>query len=289
VAVLAALIRGLRGSIVRPMRRLVAMAILLLVASTGLTAESSEQLLERGQRYENDGQWSLASATYHELLENDPTNAVAHYRLGIVLDSLGMTSHAIASYREALRLSPDMAEARQAIEGHFVSKANAARRAGNRDGAIAALKEGVDANPKALTARLELGQELQAAGDLAGAAAQYEAASSAHPDDGTAHARLAAVSAKRGDHERAAREWREVLRINGRDPVAHHGLAVAYEAQGKRDDALAATQQAIRYYMIEGREDKAIEMTVLESKLLTAGAQPRPTPRRTRDAADREE
>jgi eukaryotic-like serine/threonine-protein kinase len=263
--------------------------VTLLAAPVLALAESSEQLLERGQRYENQGQWSLASATYHELLEDDPTNAVAHYRLGIVRDSLGMTDHAIASYREAMRLDPDMAEARRAIEGHFVSKANSARRAGNRAGAIAALKEGIDANPKALTARIELGQELEAAGDLAGAATQYEEATRGHPDDGTAHARLAAVSAKRGDHERAAREWREVLRINGRDPVAHHGLAVAYEAQGKRDDALAATQQAIRFYMIEGREDKAIEMTVLESKLLATGAQPRPTPRRTRDAADREE
>jgi len=260
----------------------VSLTVFLLVGAGLFTAHAADDvnaLLARARELESQKQWSAALAVYEDILEDDPTNTTALYRRGVGRDSIGATEMAIASYKEALRHDPNMKEAREALEGHYVTQGYSARAAGRRDDAIAKFRQAVEANPDGHTGRLELGQELEARGDLSGAAAEYEAAARAHSDDATAHARLAAIAAKQGSHERAAREFAEVVRLTPRDPVGHRGLAVAYEALGRRDDALAATQQAIRFYMLKGLEDKAIEMTRLESKLLAAGARVRATPR----------
>ncbi len=261
--------------------------LVLAGALAAHAADDVESMFADARRYESQKQWSMALSMYEKILDDHPDNATALYRRGVVRDSIGATDMAIASYKEALRHDPNLTEAREALEGEYVTKGYAARSAGRHDDAIAAFREGVQANPGGRTARLELGQELEARGDLGGAAAEYLAAVRAHPDDAAAHARLAEVSAKQGNHERAAKEFEEMVRLTPRDPVGQRGLALAYEALGRRDDALAATEQAIRCYMLKGLEDKAIEMTQLERKLMAAGARlhptPRPSPRRKGD------
>ena len=274
-------------------RRLYALVIAVLVATTSVAAyagDDVESLFADAQRYESQKQWSMALSMYEKILHDQPDNALALYRRGLVLDSLGANDMAIKSFQDALRRDPNLTEASEALEGHYVTKGYAARAANRHDEAIAAFREGVTVNPKGVTSRLELGQELETRGDLNGAAAEYAAVVRTHPDDATAHARFAAVSAKQGNNERAAKQYEEVVRLTPRDPEAHRGLALAYEALGRHDDALAETEQAIRTYMLKGLEDKAIEMTQLERKLMAAGAKlhptPRPSPRKKTDASD---
>ncbi len=274
---------GLRAS-------LAAIVIVLLGAVGAHADEDVAALFAQASRLEAQHQWSAALSVYEKILEDHPNDATALYRRGLARDSIGATDMAIASYEEALRNDPNLKEAREALEGHYVTQGYAARSTGHHDEAIALFRKAVAANPDGRTGRLELGQELETRGDLAGAAAEYEAAVRAHPDDATAHARLAAAAEKQHAYDRAAREFQEVVRLTPNDPEGHRGLAVAYQALGRRDDALAATEQAIRFYMLKGREDKAIEMTTLESKLVAAGARLHPTPRasvgRRRDGAD---
>jgi tetratricopeptide (TPR) repeat protein len=172
-----------------------------------------------------------------------------------------------------------MAEAREALEGHYVTDGYAARAAGRRDEAAAQFRKAVDVNPDGRAGRLELGQELETRGDLAGAAAEYAAVTRSHPDEALAHQRLGTVAERQGDHERAAREFAEVVRLTPLDPEAHRGLATAYQALGRKDEALAAAHEAMRSYMRKGLEDKALEMQGVERKLVSSGAQYRPTPR----------
>ncbi len=52
-----------------------------------------------------------AAASYRQALRLKPDYAEAHNNLGVVLKELGQLDEAVASYQQALRLKPDYAQA----------------------------------------------------------------------------------------------------------------------------------------------------------------------------------
>jgi tetratricopeptide (TPR) repeat protein len=227
----------------------------------------AEDLFTRGQTYENEMRWSEAFSAYSELLKRDPTNALAHYRLGVVSQKLGAIDDALQSYQTALRLNPGLSEAREALEGYYVNQGIAFRRSHQSDAALRAFQQALALNPSSATVHFELGQEFEQRGQAAEAIKEYQEAIRLDPNRGAIHARLAEVYAQQGQHDKAVQEFQEVLRLNPEDPVAHHGLGVAYSELGQRDQAIAALRQAIRFYLIAGHRDKAEPAYALQKKL----------------------
>jgi len=72
-------------------------------------------LLYSGQIQNHDGQYSDAKATLQKLVQNDPSNAAAHYQLSIAMEGLGDEDDAERELREAVRLRPDLAEAQRSL------------------------------------------------------------------------------------------------------------------------------------------------------------------------------
>jgi len=66
-----------------------------------LSPVHAQDLFTKAQGFENEQRWSEAFSTYSEILKHDPTNALAHYRLGAVREKLGATDDALRSYQEA--------------------------------------------------------------------------------------------------------------------------------------------------------------------------------------------
>jgi tetratricopeptide (TPR) repeat protein len=247
------------------------------VGSLTCPAVYAQDLFTRAQGFENEQRWSEAFSTYAEILKRDPTNALAHYRLGTVREKLGAMDDALRSYQEALRLNPGLSEARRALEGYYVNQGIAFRRNNQSEEALRAFQHALSLNPSSAGTHFELGQEFERRGQADEAIKAYREAIRLDPDKSAAHARLAAVHATQGQHERAAQEFQEVLRLNPQDPAAHHGLGVAYGALGQRDQAIASLQQAVRFYLIAGQRDKAEPAYELQKKLMAEKA---PTPRK---------
>ena len=63
--------------------------------------------------WQNQGKLEEAIASYRQALRLKPDYAEAHNNLGIVSEGQGKLEEAIASYRRRLRLKPDYAEASQ--------------------------------------------------------------------------------------------------------------------------------------------------------------------------------
>jgi tetratricopeptide (TPR) repeat protein len=236
------------------------------------TATYAQDRFSRAHGYENEMRWSEALSEYVEILKRDPTNAQAHYRLGVVQTKLGATDDALKSYQEALHLNPGMNEARHALEGYYINQGVAFRRSNQSAQAVTALQQALTYNPSSATAYFELGEEFDRLGHTDESIKAYQQAIVFDPNKSAAHARLAAVYAKQGYYQQAAQEYQEVLRLNPQDPVAHHGLGVAYSELGQRDGAIASLQQAIRFYLIAGQRDKAKPAYELQKKLLAEKA-----------------
>ncbi len=232
------------------------------------SAARAEDLMTRAQGYENEQRWSEAFSAYTEILKRDPNNALAHYHLGAVSEKLGAVDSALRSYQEALRLNPNLSEARTALEGHYINQGVAQRRSNQLDAAVQSFQQALSYNASSANAHFELGQTLEQQGRLGEAILEYQEAIKQDPDKSAAHMRLANAYAAQGQQENAAKEYQEVLRLNPQDPAAHHGLGVAYNALGKKDEALSSLQQAVRFYLIAGQRDKAQPAYDLQKKLM---------------------
>jgi tetratricopeptide (TPR) repeat protein len=248
----------------RIMRR-IAFALALLLFATPALAE--EDLFAEAQSWENSGQWALAMSTYQKILKHEPENVVARYKLGLVELKVGMADAAIAEFKQVLQVDPNHDDARDALEGIFVSKAIEANGKGKPQDALRALEAGVAANPSSAGAHLELARELERQKQDERAIEEYRAAVGGDAESSSAPLELAELYAAKQQNAEAAAQFEEAIKRDPKNPQAHYGLGVAYSALGQRDKAIAALDQAMRFYMLKGQEDKATSAMVLSDKL----------------------
>ncbi len=177
-----------------------------------------------------------------------------------------MNDYAIKNFNEAIRLDPNLQEAREGLEGVYVTRGLLARQTGKKSEALTAFEEALKANPKSVSAALELGAELESQGQSERALEVYGKVAAASPDDATSHAKLGAVFAARGMNDRAVTELETAVKLNPRDAASHKALGFAYAALGKRDKAVAAFHESMRQYVIVGDMVGGSEAESLEKK-----------------------
>ena len=252
--------------IVRTSLSLMLSRLLLAPSAFAMSAEEVARIFAEAQGQESRGEWSLASSNYSKIVDKNPEYAPAYYRLALCQVRVGMNDYAIKNFKDAIRLDPNMQEARDGLEGGYVTRGLLARQNGKRSEALAAFEEGVAANPKSVTAALELGAELDSQGQSERAMEVYGKAAASAPDDATSHAKLGAVFAARGMHDRAVAELETAVRLNPRDAVSHKALGFEYAALGNRDKAAAAFHQAMRQYVLVGDMIGGSEAETLEKR-----------------------
>jgi tetratricopeptide (TPR) repeat protein len=130
---------------------------------------------------------------------------------GRTLIARGDMTAAAAALREALRMQPDLADARAALGLALYAM-------GDLDAAIDELRGLLRARPDANDARLTLAAALVARQDWPGARAELERALAAEPEQTQAHYTLGVVRYAQGDVTGAIDAYRRVL---AREPRAH--------------------------------------------------------------------
>lgn len=75
----------------------------------------SDALVFRGQIQLRQGNPSGAVTTLETVIANDPSNAPAHYHVGVAFDQLGQTEQARLAWQQALKLNPNLTDAIRAL------------------------------------------------------------------------------------------------------------------------------------------------------------------------------
>jgi uncharacterized membrane protein YjgN (DUF898 family) len=171
----------------------------VMIALLWFVASGGSSLFNLGLAYGNAGQYEEAIASYKEAIRIKPDDADAHYNLGVTYGESGQYEEAIASYKEVLRIKPDDADAHYNL-GYVY------RELGQYEEAIASFKKSI---------RIK-------------------------PDDADAHYNLGVAYDESGQYEEAIASYKEVLRIKPDDADAHFFLVLAYVNAGQYEEAIAS-------------------------------------------------
>jgi tetratricopeptide (TPR) repeat protein len=200
--------------------------------------------------------WAKAEAEHHEkigvpaetvgvTLNNDlgctsEDDAKAHDKLGRALAEKGDLDGAIAEYREALRLIPNLAEVHDRL-------GRALWRKRDLEGAATELRTAIRLRPDFPGSYVFLYLVLRGLGDLDGAIAAMREAIRLSPGSFLMHAWLGDTLRRKGDLEEAILEYRTSIQLEPADAGFHLALAVAFETKG---DRLAARDEMEKAHVL---------------------------------------
>lgn len=201
-----------------------------------------KELIERGRRSYERGDYVAALADFREVLTRHPQFADIRHLAGLCLSFLGQPEAALEEFDRALSLNDQYVEAHlnRALVlndmGRFDEARSAFERAGYYEYAVAGRF------PAAITARLankhaEVGDLYQEAGAPTEASAQYRRALELRPKFHDIRNKLAQSLLQLGDLEGAVRELETALEGNPRFVPARLNLGLAHLRAGRRDAA----------------------------------------------------
>ena len=205
----------------------------VMIALLWFVASGGSSLFNLGLAYGNAGQYEEAIASYKEALRIKPDDADAHYNLGVTYGESGQYEEAIASYKEALRIKPDDADAHYNL-GYVY------RELGQYEEAIASFKKSIRIKPDDADAHYNLGYAYRKLGQYEEAIASFKKSIRIKPDDANAHFNLGLAYDESGQYEEAIASYKEVLRIKPDDADAHFFLVLAYVNAGQYEEAIAS-------------------------------------------------
>ncbi len=179
---------------------------------------------------------------YRTTIERNPGCWMAHNNLGLWYEGRGDLGHAVAEYREAIRLKEDFASVHNNLGGILRGMP------GRADEAFANLREALRLQPDFPEAHSNLGVWYEDRGDLVSAAAQFEEALRQNPRYATAQNDLGSVLATMpGRLSEAVAHFQEAVRLQPDFAEAHNNLGSAWmNTPGRVDDAVDEYQAAVR-------------------------------------------
>ena len=204
---------GRRGLLRPPVTALALGVVAVWIGGLALTARAQSAVW-----YDSETLWRYA-------IEVDPTCAICHHNLGIVLGRRGDRAEAQALLERAIALRPDRSE----FQGNY---GLLLIQMGRRPEGLAKLRFRLDHNPRDVNTRVNLGIALVEDGRAAEAIAELERALRVRPDSLPALTSLGRALLADGRAEPARSAFERALAIDPANPVAHLGLARAHLARG---------------------------------------------------------
>jgi tetratricopeptide (TPR) repeat protein len=163
----------------------------------------------------------------------------AHYNLAILLASTGRPVRAIASYRRALSLNPNNADAYNNL-GILLGAH------GRAEDAVACFRNALEHRPDYPAVHSNLGNALKELGRLDEATASYRAALALRPDYAEAENNLGNTLREQGRFAEAADHHHRAIALKPDYAAAHNGLGIALKDLNRPDEAIACYRTAIR-------------------------------------------
>ena len=147
-------------------------------------------------------QFDAAIESYKKALRIQPDYADAYYNMGVALNDKGDPEAAIESYKQALRIQPDYADA-------YNNMGVALNDKGDPEAAIESYKQALRIKPDFAEGHSNLGAAFQLLNQVEQAVASYEKAISLKKDFNTAISGLGKVLLKKGQHSEGLDKMRQ--------------------------------------------------------------------------------
>ncbi len=191
-----------------------------------------------GKSYFEQGNFAAAVAEYREALRLDPNLPYVYINLGSVWERMGQLPAAIAIEREAVQRRPDWAGVRKSL-------ADALNHAGNLPEAMAQYREALRLKPDYAQAENGLGTVLARAGRTAEAMAHVQAALAMDPNYAEADNTLGTLFAGANRLPEAIACYERALALNPDYAEAHLNLGNACFEVGRLSRAIQEYDRAI--------------------------------------------
>lgn len=203
-----------------------------------MTAERAKALFDRGAALHRRGQLFEATQSYRQAIALAPEAADAHLNLGAALQQLGRHAEAAAAFRRVLALDRRSAAAQFNLG---LSLAALDR----KDEAIAALRAVLAIEPSAAPAHLQLGMLLEEKRQLDEAITCYRRAIALDPSQAVAFNYLGTALQELGRVDEAIAAHREALRLDPTAAIVHIDLGAALQRAQRLDEAIVSCRRAV--------------------------------------------
>jgi len=182
--------------------------------------------------------WKDTETLANHALACTVDNHVAHTMLGNAYVAQGKTDSAIACFREALRIQPGFAEARNNLGTSLV-------RQGKLDEAIVCFKEVLANRPNYADAHYNLASALGKEGKEEEGISEFQQALRIDPGSSAAHNNLGIIFCKQGRWDEGIAQFRLVLKNDPSFFDAYNNLGNALMEQHKIDEAILCYRRAL--------------------------------------------
>jgi protein O-mannosyl-transferase len=183
--------------------------------------------------------WQNSTTLFSHAVMLDDENYIAHSNYGLGLERQGFVDKAMAHYRRAIELHPNLAQAWNNLAGIYSNQARL-------DDAIDAYRTALKYQPDSSTICVNLGQLLERKGDFSQAAAYYAEALSKNPESWKAHLRMATSLQRQGKIQEANQHLTTADRLSPDRIEAHVNLGLALGEAGKLNEAILHLDRASR-------------------------------------------
>ncbi|HYY52836.1 MAG TPA: tetratricopeptide repeat protein [Myxococcales bacterium] len=218
------------------MRSGAALALALLCACN---TDASAPHLARGNVLVNTGHPEEAVAEYREAARLSPRSAQARERLGDALYDLGRKQEALAAYRDAAAVEPGSVTAR-------IGAARVLGETGDVPAARAELTTALQRAPTNLFLLLSRGNLAARAGDRKAALADYERAVHLKSDNVPALYQYGLALLEDGQVPEAGATFDRLLSVAPASPQGYYGRARVFAARGEGTPAAQALSEAAK-------------------------------------------
>jgi serine/threonine-protein kinase len=213
-------------------------AVRFLTVAVSLSPESATTRVSLGNALNSHGRRDEAMAQFREANRIRPDMPDGHFNLADVYFAEGQYEEAIVECRLAVQLQPDRA-------GSWNNLGNAQSMSGQLDEALDSYRKAIRLQPDYALAHYNLGNTLKLKGRLEDALASYLEAVRLRPDMPELRLNLGVTLYRLEKVDEAIAEWRAATQARP-DAGAYSNLAVAYHSQGRVDEAIAALRETVR-------------------------------------------
>ena len=241
-------------------------AILLVLLACACTGDSAAPHLARGNVLVNNGKREEAAKEYREAARLAPRSALARERLGDTLYDLGRKDEALAAYRDATRVDPGSPTP-------HIGAARVLSDQGDLTAARAELTAALDRAPSNLFALLSRGNLASRAGDKKAALADYALAVHLKSDNIPALYQYGLALLDDGQVPEAGATFDRIIKNAPDSPEGYYGRARVFATRGEGAFAAEALAEAFKRVAADARSrlaEQGLQGPALEAQVTAA-------------------
>jgi tetratricopeptide (TPR) repeat protein len=192
-----------------------------------------------GNALKDKGDLEAAVESYKQALKIKPDYANAYSNMGNAMKDMGDLQAAIDSYKQAIKIEPDYADA-------YYNMGNALQGQGDSEAAIVSYAQALKIKPNYVEAYKNMGSALKVLGDLQAAIASYKQALKINPDHADTHCLIGNALKDMGDLQAAIDSYKQAVKINPDHAEAYSNMGIAQSDKCDLQAAINSSKKALK-------------------------------------------